>query len=235
MEHNVPRATERFLVSYGGKNPFGKPKWRLVVASERLIKEAGVYRDWAEGLSTAEKGGLNFSPNPDAPGCNFQRYDNKPIRVVTEMREVRKYPQAEGWILENWWPASRYGTREEWHSYKAVDGITPMLGPYPECGDYEFIFALGLRLPTIATLESHISKYVNTQANKKGTPEQRAREYMQRYQEQLEQEEQKRTLEYEAQFRDHLTPLHSGSLAASRWRQELAARTGNRNEHIGIL
>jgi hypothetical protein len=235
MVHSVPRETERFLVSYGGKNPFGLPKWRLIVASERMVKEAGVFRDWAPGLSIAERGGLNFSPNPNAPGCNFQPYSNKPLRVVTEVREVRRYPQAEGWILENWWPASRYGTQEDWYSYKAVDGITPMLGPYPECGDYEFIYALGSRLPTVATLESHISKYVSAQENKKGTPESRAQEYLQRYEENLELDEKKRKAEYEAQFRDHLSPLKSGSLAASRWRQYLAARTGNANEHIGIL
>ena len=87
MSHIVPSATQRFLTSYGGKNPFGKPQWRLLVGSDRLVKESGVYRDWAPGLSTAQKGGLNFQPNPDAPGCNFSRHDNRPIRVVTEMRE----------------------------------------------------------------------------------------------------------------------------------------------------
>ena len=83
------------------------------------------------------------------------------------------------------------------------------------------------RVPGIDVLESRISQYSNAQANKKGTPEQRAREYMQRYQENEEMQERKRKEEYEAQMRDHLTPMHSGSLAASRWRQELAARTGN--------
>ncbi len=87
------------------------------------MKEAGVYRDWAEGLTTAEKGGMRFEPLPDLPGCNFGRYDNKPLRVVTEMREIRKYPHADGWILEKWFPASAYGTQEEWYSYKAIDGI----------------------------------------------------------------------------------------------------------------
>jgi hypothetical protein len=36
-------------------------------------------------------------------------------------------------------------------------------------------------------------------------------------------------------MRDHISPLRSSSLAASRWRQDLARRTGNANEHIGIL
>jgi hypothetical protein len=233
--HIVPKDIERFLKRYGGLNPFGLPKWRLIVASDRMVKEAGVWRDWAPGLSNAEKGGLNFSPNPDAPGCNYQRYDNKPIRVVTEMREVRKYPQSEGWILERWFPASAYGTEEEWYSFKAVDGITSMLGPYPECGDYEFIYGPWVRVPGVDVLERRIGGYVNTQLNKKGTPAQRAREYSQRYQEQEELDERKRKAEYEAQMRDVLTPMNSLSLEASRWRQDLAARTGNANEHIGAV
>ena len=34
------------------------PQWRLLVASDRRVKESGVFRDWAPGLTTAEKGGL---------------------------------------------------------------------------------------------------------------------------------------------------------------------------------
>ena len=233
MKHVVPRATERFLTSFGGRNPFGQPKWRLIVASDRMIKESGVYRDWQDGLSTAEKGGLNFSPAADVPGLNFQRYENKPIRVVTEMREVRKYPQSEGWVLEHWLPATAYGSREEWHSYKAIDSVTPMLGPYPERGDWEFAYGPWLHVPSIDVLERRISEYTSTQANRKGSPESRAREYMQRYQEQEEMAEAKRKLEYEAEMKDKLSPMNSSSLAASRWRNEMAARIGIR-EHVGI-
>lgn len=234
MKHSVPRETERFLKRYGGTNPFGLPKWRLIVASDRMVKEAGVYRDWAEGLSTAEKGGINFTPNPDAPGCNFQRYGNKPIRVVTEMREVRKYPQSEGWVLERWFPASTYGTQEEWYSYKAVDGFTSMLGPYPECGDYEFMYGSWQRVPATDILQGLISKYVSTRESRCGTPESRAQEYMLRYEYELEQEETKRKAEYAMLMADHLSPMKSGSLAASRWRQGLASNIGI-TEHIGIL
>ena len=171
MSHIVPSSTQRFLTTYGGKNPFGKPQWRLLVGSDRLVKESGVYRDWAEGLSTAEKGGLNFQPNPHAPGCNFSRHDNKPIRVVTEMREVKKYPHAEGWILEKWFPASSYGTQAEWYSYKAIDGFTPMLGPYPECGDYEMVFGPWSRVPTTDTLQGLIAKYSAGINGRRGSPE----------------------------------------------------------------
>lgn len=230
--YTVPRETQRFLKRYGGSNPYKQPQWRLIVSSERLIKEAGVWKDWAEGLSTKEKGGLNFSPI--AGGVHYQRYQNKPLRVVTEVRETQKYPSAEGWILEKWFPATSYGTREEWHSYKADDGVTPMLGPYPECGDYEMQYGPWEKLPATDLLQSLISQYSSSIANRKGTPFSRAVEYLQRAQYAEEKKEQKLRDEYEAQFRDVLSPMKSTSLAASRWRQDLAKRTGQ-TSHVGLL
>ena len=65
MSHIVPRAIQEFLTRYGGKSPFEQPQWRLLVGSDRLVKEAGVYRDWADGLTTAEKGGMRFRANTE--------------------------------------------------------------------------------------------------------------------------------------------------------------------------
>lgn len=232
--YTVPRETQRFLKRYGGINPFNQPQWRLIVSSERLVKEAGVWSDWAEGLSTKEKGGMNFSPIAEQPGVFYERFRNKPLRVVTEVRETQKYPQSEGWILEKWFPASTYGTREEWHSYKASDGVTPMLGPYPECGDYEFQYGPWEKLPSTDLLQHHISMYSSSIANRKGTPASRLFEYRQRALYAKEKEEQRLRDEYEAIFRDVLSPMNSTSLEASRWRQDLAKRVGQ-TSHVGLL
>lgn len=232
MKHIVPRGTQQFITRYGGKNPYGLSQWRLIVAADVMVKESGVYRDWSDGLATAEKGGLSFTPYSE--GLGMQRYENKPIRVVTEMREVPKYPESEGWILEKWFPATAYGSREDWHSYKAADGFTPMLGPYPERGDYEFIFGPWPKVPSTDVLQGHISKYSAGINARRGTPESRAREYLQRYQYQQNAAEERRKAEYMKMFRDELTPMHSSSLAASRWRNEVAGRAGI-TEHIGIL
>jgi hypothetical protein len=233
--HVVPRETQRFLKRYGGVNPYNQPKWRLIVSEECLVKEAGVWTDWAEGLSTKEKGGLNFAPIEGQPGVVYERFRNKPIRVVTEVRETQKYPQAEGWILECWRPASSYGTPEDWYSYVASDGITPMLGPYPECGDYEMQFGPWEKLPTTDILQTLISRHSSSIANRTGTPFSRAVEYLQRAEYAAQRKEEKLKEEYAAEFRDVLSPMKSTSLEASRWRQELAARTGNENQHIGVL
>jgi hypothetical protein len=151
------------------------------------------------------------------------------------MREVKKYPHASGWILEKWFPASSYGTQAEWYSYKAVDGFTPMLGPYPECGDYEMVYGPWAKVPTTDTLQGLIARYSSGINGRRGSPESRAQEYLLRFEYEEQQAEEKRKVEYEAMMRDHISPLRSGSLAASRWRQELAQRTGNGNEHIGII
>jgi hypothetical protein len=229
----VPRDTQRFLKRYGGTNPYGLPKWRLVVSSERLVKEAGVWRDWDEGLSIKERGGLNFSPLAGQPGVAYQRYENKPLRVVTEIRETEKYPQVSGWILESWLPASSYGTREDWYSYKADDGKTPMLGTYPECGDFEMQYGPWKTLPSIDLLQTLISQYSSSIANRKGTAFSRAVEYLERARYAAEKEEKRLREEYAAEFNDVLTPIKSTSLEACRWRQDLAKRAGIR-EHIAI-
>ena len=235
MSHVVPQGVQQFLTRFGGKTPYGKPQWRLLVAGARRVKESGVYRDWATGLSTADKGGLRVEAKEEAPGCHFSRHENRPLRVVTEMREVCKYPHADGWVLEKWFPASSYGTRAEWSSYKAVDGCTAMLGPYPECGDYEMLFGPWHKVPATEVLQRLIAQYSAGIHGRRGTVQSRAQEYLLRYQYEEEQAELKRKAEYEAMMRDHLTPLRSSSLAASRWRQDLAQRTGNGHEHIGIL
>ena len=224
--YTVPRETQRFLKRYGGLTPFKQPQWRLIVSSERLIKEAGVWSDWDEGLSTKKRGGMNFSPIAGQPGVAYERYRNKPIRVVTEVRETEKYPHASGWILEKWFAASTYGTREEWYSYKASDRVTPMLGPYPECGDYEFQYGPWPKLPTTDMLQNLISQYSSSIANRKGTPFARAVEYLQRHEYAEQRRETKLKEDYESQFRDVLTPMNSTSLEAHRWRQDLSQEDG---------
>lgn len=232
--HIVPRETQRFLKRFGGLTPYGRPKWRLVVSSERLIKEAGRWSDWAEGLTTKEKGGLEFFPIEGQPGVIYERFRNKPLRVVTEVRETQKYPHIEGWILESWLPASSYGTPDDWYSYRSDDGITPMLGPYPECGDYEMQYGPWAKLPTTDLLQSLISKYSSDINNRKGTAFSRAVEYLNRAEYAKQKKEENLKAEYEARFRDVLSPMKSTSLEASRWRQDLARRTGNENQHIGV-
>jgi hypothetical protein len=97
------------------------------------------------------------------------------------------------------------------------------------------VFGPCLKVPTTDTLQGLIAKYSAGINGRRGSPESRAKEYLLRFQYEEQQAEEKRKGEYDAMMRDHISPLRSSSLAASRWRQDLARRTGNANEHIGIL
>jgi hypothetical protein len=109
-----------------------------------------------------------------------------------------------------------------------------MLGPYPECGDYEMVFGPWPKAPTTDTLQGLIAQYSCGINSRRGSPESRAQEYLLRFQYEEEQAETKRKVEYDAMMRDHISPLHSSSLAASRWRQDLARAPGMLTSILGF-
>lgn len=251
----VPRGTEKFLEVFGGKNPYGQPIWRLVVASDVWIKRWGVYRDWDKNLSVAERGGMNFSPSPDrlvevnadlagntvsmgqAPPIDVVRYQNKPTREVVECREVHLYPNLKGWIVEKWFPAGSkmVGTREEWESFKAADGVTPINGEYPERGEYVMIYGPYNYLPAEDQLRTWIGKYHNDLGLLTGTQQQRALAADAEFNDRESVRWQKERAEYNYMMSNTWkTIANSSSLGISRFRQQLAKQAGI-TEHIGIL
>ncbi len=249
----IPTHIQGALTRFGGKNPYGRPQWRIVVASDVFVREAGVYRDWDENLSIAERGGFNFQQTEEQamaringrdfaelgeqPNWAALRYENRPLRTVTETRDNPRYPGIKGWIVEKWFPALRYGSPEEWYSYRAADGITPMLGPFPHEGDYEMIYGPFPRVPAIGQLQLWISHYARQREEIKqsGTPESRALEYAQREMDREREQWLRRRAEYQYMMANIWTSIATnGSLGMSRVRQELAARCGQ-TEHIGLL
>ena len=249
----VPSNLQSYLTRLGGKNPYGKPNWRLVFSHDVWVKEAGVYRDWDENLTTAERGGFNFEQTEEKmyaqiggkafeelgeqPQWAALRHDNKPIRTVVEVRENQRYPMLDGWIMELWFPAFKYGSPEHWYSFKAVDGATSMLGEYPHEGDYEMIYGPYPRQPSIAQMELWVRKYHVDRENMRmtGTPKQRAIEYVDRYERHQKEQWGKRRLEYQAEMMDIWKSVAtSGSLEMNRYRQELATQAGQ-TSHVGTL
>ena len=83
MSHIVPRANSgAFLTRFGGKSPFEQPQWRLLVGSDRLVKgkPASIGRPGRWPDDSGEGRDQFHAVNPDAPGMNMSRYENKPIR-----------------------------------------------------------------------------------------------------------------------------------------------------------
>ena len=129
----APAYLTALITKIGGTNFYGEPNFRLVWASERLTPSGGTWVDWDKNLSTKDR---------------QERRGNKPIRRVAEVRMIRRYGPAQGWLLEKWCPPSIYGSPRRWYSpviiggtMILVDGGTrrlPSQGSYPSRGDYEY-------------------------------------------------------------------------------------------------
>lgn len=140
----MPHDIEKFLVKVGGKNPFGEPVFRLSVA-EGLMKQAGAeFYKWPEGLILHQHGG-NFV---DDDGRIMQEPAARPLSIDAEVRWIRKYPSLKGWVLEEWHPAAKFGTQEEWEG-RTVPGhpSVPVLGPYNPLGRYVLALPYGYGQP----------------------------------------------------------------------------------------
>jgi hypothetical protein len=120
-EKDTPQHILDDLREYGGLSPDGQAIWRLVLAENCRIHCYGqqnhITRDTRE--------------LPD---------DFHPVNVVPDRTEVGEFwvprYRAKGWILQRWFPASVWGSRQNWESERAQDGRTRLLAAYPNRGDY---------------------------------------------------------------------------------------------------
>lgn len=204
----APRSIKKLLLKIGGKTPFGEPNWRLTLASGTMwLRPAG---------------------NPPTEMGWFRRYPGQ--RYPGDREGI------EGWILQEWQPACIYGSQDDW--YKQHVAGRPDLcraGEYPVQGDYELKFPFGYpEMPSHSVLQLAVN-YAERSREFWGsfTPQQRflmrenvhaARMVMQ------EQYIRDRDL---AMIRDCMSPLWSSSLAAGRWREELAKKAGLSIGHVG--
>lgn len=225
---HAPLDIQEALVRFGGKNYLGEPMYRLVVAESVYEKRGGAWHDWDENLSIAQRGGVNFVDRKEVSGGGIilvpEMY--KPTRVEVGVREVKKYPHLHGWVLERWMPTSYFGTQDDWYA-KVVPGTSiPLLGPYPDKGDYKLasdprtdLLSVGELQKAIQASEALRLKYATST---KGDIAQRAADALFDYEETMrkEREEQEYTL------RDSLSVLMGTSLGAGRHRNMLAQRAG---------
>lgn len=132
------------LTRWGGTNEYRDPNWRIILAENHLVQRAGMWTEFADEteqvhFETVGKD-VHYTTRQIAPDA---------IRIGTFW--VPLY-QVTGWILERWFPASSYGSKEQWESALSQDGVTPMMGPFPERGGY-FMLSGGGPWPEIPLLE----------------------------------------------------------------------------------
>jgi len=123
-EKDTPRWVLDELREYGGLSPDGQPIWRLVLAQNCRIHCFGALNHMPEGLKLSEMG-----DDPQA------KANIAPSRIEEGEHWIPRY-HIRGWILQRWFPASVWGTREQWEGEKAKDGRTRLLAAYPQRGDY---------------------------------------------------------------------------------------------------
>jgi hypothetical protein len=121
-EKDTPENIREDLRAYGGESPDGKAVWRLVLAENCKFHCFGA-------RNHIERGKVR------AMGDNSRPTDIQPNRIEVGEHWIPRYKHR-GWILERWFPASVWGTKEKWDGEKASDGRTKLLAAFPSRGDY---------------------------------------------------------------------------------------------------
>jgi hypothetical protein len=237
-----PSEIQNYLLTLGGRTPFGEPMWRLVVADNVVWKVAGG-KVWDENLSVSERGGIlhpavedsECQPLADAERARAFRQGNtnKPIRDESDrLVDRRRYPHLQGWILQRWFPPSSYSKSQWFAPENCLPDGTPKLGPFPQFGDYEMIAGPVQRIPSRSELHSFISSYYRGLESRNGSVEGRIREAVNAAEYERRRDEHRVRALTEDYMRDKCSYLFSSSLEAGRIRTKRAEKLGIR-EHIG--
>lgn len=147
----APRHLQHFLTRRYGRTLHDEPRFRLIWAPSRWEQSAGIWTDWSLADATLDRESGRV----------------RPWRQRVEMRWTRKYPGEECWLIEQWLPASAYGSPEQWYAPASAGGTVlwggfshgglAACGPYPRRGDYE---DLGARMHWYPS-ERHLSAAVD--------------------------------------------------------------------------
>ena len=113
------------LNSFGGFNRYGEPNFRVVWGGNRRHTVGGMFK--AVLTVKDENGG-----------------ERPIVTQVAETRQMLAY-HPHRWHLERWRPPEYYGAPEEWYTNTwDEEAKLHRMGAYPERGDYEHVFYLGI-------------------------------------------------------------------------------------------
>ena len=139
--HETPENVARRLAEAGGTNRFGEPNYRVVWGWNRLAWIGGKFED--------------------------RDPDGALLREVVELRHEPKYPAVNRWHVERWVPSEAYGSPRAWYAQtvETANGTTvPVLGPYPDRGEYEHCLTIespkGEFLQLTPTIVEHVARAI---------------------------------------------------------------------------
>lgn len=144
-EKDTPKHVTDDLAEYGGRNPHGKPLWRLVLAKNCRVHCFGRKNHVEPGVVAA----LSDTSSPA---------DVVPSRIEEGEFWIPHY-QIDGWILERWFPASAWGVKEQWEGERAPDGRTRLLAAYPNLGDYMMMYGPWKSISAAGDLKLYLRTY----------------------------------------------------------------------------
>lgn len=224
-EQDTPKAYRDAMLRIGGKNPYGKPMWRVVLAQNCTRKSSGILHHLPTGeISIFEVDGKGQVHSKPSVGD----------RVDSGTFELPRYP-VEGWIVERWFPASMWGTPEEWAAHRSTDGGQMLSSEFPREGDYFLTNGPFEKIPDLGDLENAIAMWEQGHRN-------RPTNVQGYYKQLLDQEEEvretrRRQLEEKLAYlrKSELVPvLKSGSLEAQSFRNDLQKLIGD-SSHLGAV
>jgi len=131
-EKDTPEWIQEELREYGGSSPSGKAIWRLVLAQNCRIRCFGSLNYISQDIEKLQD---DVEFNDDQEAAVRETRLLAPDRIEVGEHWIPRY-DVEGWILQRWFPASAWGTREKWEGERDKDGRTKLLAAYPQSGDY---------------------------------------------------------------------------------------------------
>lgn len=222
-ENDAPTPIREAITRFGGKTPYDKPMWRVCIAEHCIAIRGGIFHEWPGGELEAITLG---------PGGKMIFNKVTPTSVKSGLMEVPRYP-AEGWILEKWFPAHMWGPRAWWESIRAEDG-TPMMGPYPEQGEYFLIAGPWPTCPQISDIEAAIQVYEHNRAKVPVDLDMAVSQAMRDEEDLQKQRFEALVKELELYRTSEILPvMKSTSLAAQAVRNDIQKRLGLKS-HLGV-
>lgn len=265
-EGRAPIHVRKFLAQLGGFNPYGEPNLRIALAQEILIYRGAEWHDWPDNTSLEDQGGLQFSEKTKivrhtvrgAAGESLamdvevpeELYvsQQKPTRVVKEMRWIERYPDLTGWLLQHWDPPTKYGSKQWWEDRKVPGTDLQALGPFPERGDYEPLIAwIDFSDPSFphirqtwneilpfARIEEGYGQWMqNREQMLSGNADWRRLTRMNEWKAQEEAKAKRDRDKLKAILKDQTAPIFSSSLEAGRIREQWANSARAKGVEIG--
>ena len=153
---DTPREVIEALTRWGGTNEFREPNWRIILAENHLVQRSGMWTEFADDTEQT-------SFETVGKEIRYQHREIAPDAIRIGTYWVPLY-QVRGWVLERWFPATAFGSREQWESALSQDGVTPMMGPYPERGGYFMLSGGGpwSEIPPLEGIRASIADWENS-------------------------------------------------------------------------